>query len=74
MWSAWQLLSDVNRYLSAWVAIVFALAVARLILKNLYWALTIVVSPARAAWVVNTIETADITTRCYRAPSHCGSG
>lgn len=59
VWSAWQLLSDVNRYASAFVAIVMALAVARPILKNLYWALTILLgAPVRAAaWLVDTIDT-----------------
>ena len=43
---------------SAFVAIVIALAVARPMLGNLYWALTIMVSPARAAaWVVDTLDT-----------------
>jgi len=58
VWSAWQLLSDVNRYTSAFVAIVVALAVARPMLRNLYWALMIMFSPARAAaWVVDTLDT-----------------
>ena len=53
------MLSDVNRYLSAFVAIAIALAVARPILKNLCWALTILLgSPVRAAaWLVDTIDT-----------------
>ena len=57
VWSSWQLFSDVNRYFSAFGAIVIALAVARPMIRNLYWALTIMVAPARAAaWVVNTLD------------------
>lgn len=59
-WGAWQVFGDVNRYFSAFVAIVIALAVARPLLMNLCWAMTIILgAPARAgAWLAETLDTA----------------
>ena len=59
VWGSWRLFSDVNYYLSALVAGVVALAVARPLLRNLWWALAILLGPPLRAgvWLADTLDT-----------------
>lgn len=59
VWGSWRLFSDVNYYLSALVAGVVALAVARPLLRNLWWALAILLGPPlkAGAWLADTLDT-----------------